>query len=273
MRRQRDRPMITTLAFRHLRVKPLRSLFLLLGFSLGVGVMVVLLSVGEAMLDQSRDVALVGGGEVTVLPEGIDVEAMRSGGVSGMFFGIDRARYLTRVMLGGPRHADVVRGGRAGHREQAGVSRHDARRHRRRPGRRRDPEPRPGDGRRARRPRRRVARLCRPIPPGWRPLRSSSTTSSTASTSRRGATPPGASGTTSTWCRARRVVVPELSRRRRGARRPLGRPAPRSRAAGRTAATSASPPTSRRSGSGSIPPGPTSPSGRAPSSSGTVSTG
>ncbi len=101
--------MIGTLAFRHLRVKPIRSLFLLLGFSLGVGVMVVLLSVGEAMLDQSRDVALVGGGEVTVLPEGIDVEAMRSGGVSGMFFGIDRARYLTRVIFGGPRHADAVR--------------------------------------------------------------------------------------------------------------------------------------------------------------------
>ncbi len=105
----RARHVITTLAFRHLRVKPLRSLFLLLGFSLGVGVMVVLLSVGEAMLDQSRDVALVGGGEVTVLPEGIDVEAMRSGGVSGMFFAIDRARYLTRVIFGGPRHADVVR--------------------------------------------------------------------------------------------------------------------------------------------------------------------
>ncbi len=102
------RHVITTLAFRHLRVKPLRSLFLLFGFSLGVGVMVVLLSVGEAMLDQSRDVALVGGGEMTVLPEGIDVEAMRSGGLSGMFFGIDRARYLTRVIFGGPRHADVV---------------------------------------------------------------------------------------------------------------------------------------------------------------------
>ena len=101
--------MIGTLAFRHLRVKPLRSLFLLVGFSLGVGVMVVLLSVGEAMLDQSRDVSLIGGGEITVLPEGIDVEAMRSGGVSGMFFGIDRARYLTRVIFGGPRQADVVR--------------------------------------------------------------------------------------------------------------------------------------------------------------------
>jgi hypothetical protein len=101
--------MLLTLAFRHLWVRKLRALFLLLGFSLGVGVMVVLLSVGEAMLDQSRDVSLVGGGEVTVLPLGIDVEAMRTGGLSGMFFAIDRVRYLTRQVLGGPRHADLVR--------------------------------------------------------------------------------------------------------------------------------------------------------------------
>jgi hypothetical protein len=101
--------MITTLAFRHLVVRKLRSLFLLLGFSLGVGVMIVLLSVGEAMLAQSRDVSLVGGGEITVLPQGIDVEAMRTGGLSGMFFGIDRARFLTRQLLGGPRYQALVR--------------------------------------------------------------------------------------------------------------------------------------------------------------------
>ena len=101
--------MLTTLAFRHLLVRKLRSLFLLFGFSLGVGVMIVLLSVGEAMLDQSRDVSLVGGGEVTILPQGIDVEAMRTGGLSGMYFGIDRARFLTRQVLGGARHGDVVR--------------------------------------------------------------------------------------------------------------------------------------------------------------------
>ena len=71
--------------------------------------MVVLLSVGEAMLDQSRDVSLVGGGEITVLPQGIDIEAMRTGGLGGMFFGIDRARYLTRQAIGGPRHARIVR--------------------------------------------------------------------------------------------------------------------------------------------------------------------
>jgi hypothetical protein len=101
--------MIGTLAFRHLLVKKVRSLFLLLGFSLGVGVMIVLLSVGEAMLEQSRDVSLVGGGELTVLPQGIDVEAMRTGGLGGMFFGIDRARFLTRQTLGGGRHRDLIR--------------------------------------------------------------------------------------------------------------------------------------------------------------------
>ena len=101
--------MLLTLAFRHLWVRKVRSLFLLLGFALGVGVMVVLLSVGEAMLDQSRDVSLVGGGEITILPQGIDVEAMRTGGLGGMFFGIDRARFLTRQALGGPRHAGLVR--------------------------------------------------------------------------------------------------------------------------------------------------------------------
>jgi hypothetical protein len=101
--------MLLTLAFRHLWVRKLRSLFLLLGFSLGVGMLIVLLSVGEAMLDQSRDVSLLGGGEVTVLPEGIDIEAMRTGGAGGMFFTIDRARFLTRLVLGGPRYRNMVR--------------------------------------------------------------------------------------------------------------------------------------------------------------------
>ena len=101
--------MIPTLAFRHLLVRKLRSVFLLVGFALGVGVMIVLLSVGQAMLEQSRDNSLVGGGEVTVLPQGIDVEAMRTGGISGMFFGIDRARFLSRQMIGGARQHRLVR--------------------------------------------------------------------------------------------------------------------------------------------------------------------
>ncbi len=100
--------MLWTLAIRPLWVKKARSLFLLLGYGLGVGVMIVLLSVGEAMLEQSRDVSLVGGGDVTALPQGIDIEAMRTGGLSGMFFGIDRARFVSRQLLGGPRYARIV---------------------------------------------------------------------------------------------------------------------------------------------------------------------
>jgi hypothetical protein len=100
---------ILTLAFRHLLVRKLRSLFLLFGFSLGVGVMIVLLSIGEAMLNQSRDTSLIGGGEVTVLPLGIDIEAMRTGGIGAMFFGIDRARFLVRQVLGGSRQRQLVR--------------------------------------------------------------------------------------------------------------------------------------------------------------------
>jgi hypothetical protein len=98
-----------TLAIRHLLVRPGRAVVLLVGYAIGVAVMIVLLSVGTAMLEQSRDVALVGGGDLTVLPEGIDLEALRTGGMTGLFFGIDRARFVTRQLLGGPRHADVVR--------------------------------------------------------------------------------------------------------------------------------------------------------------------
>ncbi|HEY3934519.1 MAG TPA: hypothetical protein VGL65_07850 [Gemmatimonadales bacterium] len=96
------------IALRHLVVRPGRALVLLLGYALGVAVMIVLLSIGDAMLDQSRDASLVGGGDLTALPHGIDVEAMRTGGLAGMFFGIDGARFVTRELLGGSRHARLV---------------------------------------------------------------------------------------------------------------------------------------------------------------------
>jgi len=86
--------MIRLLALRHLMLKPWRGVFLLLGFSMGVAVMIVLLSIGEALLDQSRDERLVGGGSVTVLPEGVDVEVLKTGGLGGMFFSIDHARFI-----------------------------------------------------------------------------------------------------------------------------------------------------------------------------------
>jgi hypothetical protein len=71
--------------------------------------MVVLLSIGTAMLSQARDERLVGGGEVTVLPEGIDVEVMKTGGLGGMFLSIDHARFVYRQLLAAPRLAGDVR--------------------------------------------------------------------------------------------------------------------------------------------------------------------
>jgi hypothetical protein len=101
--------MIWTLAIRHLTARPGRAALLLGGYALGVAVMIVLLAVGDAMLTQSKDAALVGGGDVLAIPEGVNLEALRTGGMSGMFFGIDRARFVTRQMLGGPRHEALVR--------------------------------------------------------------------------------------------------------------------------------------------------------------------
>lgn len=100
--------MITLLALRNLAHRPLRSLFLLFGYSLGVGVMIVLLAIGEAMLAQARDEKLVGGGQVTVLPEGMDIEVMKTGGVGGLFFSIANARFIYRQLLASPRLARDV---------------------------------------------------------------------------------------------------------------------------------------------------------------------
>lgn len=100
--------MIGLLALRNLTHRPLRSAFLLAGYGLGVGVMIVLLAIGEALLVQARDERLVGGGDVTVLPEGIDLEVMKTGGVGGLFFSIDHARFVYRQLLAAPRFASVV---------------------------------------------------------------------------------------------------------------------------------------------------------------------
>jgi len=101
--------MIHVLARRNLTLRPWRSALLLGGFGLGVGVMIVLLAIGEAMLTQARDERLVGGGDITVLPEGIDVEVMKTGGVGGMFFSISNARFLDLQLLSSQRHAGQVK--------------------------------------------------------------------------------------------------------------------------------------------------------------------
>src|SRR6476469_8208136 len=95
--------MIRLLATRNLTLNPWRSVFLLFGFSMGVAVMIVLLSIGEALLDQAKDEKLVGGGSITVLPEGIDVEVMKTGGLGGLFFSIDHARFIYGQLLAAPR--------------------------------------------------------------------------------------------------------------------------------------------------------------------------
>ena len=100
--------MIRLLATRNLTLKPWRSVFLLFGFSMGVAVMIVLLSIGEALLDQAKDEKLVGGGTITVLPEGVDVEVMKTGGLGGLFFSIDHARFIHQQLLAAPRLADLV---------------------------------------------------------------------------------------------------------------------------------------------------------------------
>ena len=97
------------LALRHLTLRPGRTLLLLAGYGVGVAVMIVLLSIGEALLAQARDERLVGGGDITVLPEGIDVEVMKTGGLGGMFFSIDHARFIHLQLLSAPRLASDVR--------------------------------------------------------------------------------------------------------------------------------------------------------------------
>src|SRR5262249_23028810 len=103
-----ERVVIERLALRNLVLKPWRSAFLLFGYSLGVGVMIVLLSIGEALLAQARDEKLVGGGDITVLPDGIDVEVLKTGGLGGMYFSIDRARFIYGQLLAAPRLSPFV---------------------------------------------------------------------------------------------------------------------------------------------------------------------
>ncbi len=100
--------MIWQLAWRNVTDRPWRALLLLLGYGLGVAVMITLLAVGEAMLTQAREEKLVGGGDITVLPDGIDLEVLKTGGLGGMFFSVPNARFVYRQVLASPRHARLV---------------------------------------------------------------------------------------------------------------------------------------------------------------------
>jgi hypothetical protein len=100
--------MIGQLALRNITYRPWRSILLFVGFGVGVAVMIVLLSIGEAMLSQARNEKLVGGGTITVLPEGLDVEVMKTGGVGGLFFSIDHASFLYHQVLASPRYRGQI---------------------------------------------------------------------------------------------------------------------------------------------------------------------
>lgn len=100
--------MIWHLAWRNIAHRPWRAVLLFLGYGIGVAVMVTLLAVGEAMLTQARDEKLVGGGDITVLPDGIDLEVLKTGGLGGMFFSIPNARFVYRQVLASPRLSAYV---------------------------------------------------------------------------------------------------------------------------------------------------------------------
>ena len=100
--------MIAQLALRNITYRPWRSVLLFFGYGVGVAVMIVLLSIGEAMLSQARNEKLVGGGSITVLPEGLDVEVMKTGGIGGLFFSIDHASFLYRQLFASPRYKNEI---------------------------------------------------------------------------------------------------------------------------------------------------------------------
>ena len=60
--------MAQLLAWRSVSSRPMRALLLCGGFGVGVGVMIVLLAVGEAMVRQASQERLVGGGTSPCCP-------------------------------------------------------------------------------------------------------------------------------------------------------------------------------------------------------------
>jgi hypothetical protein len=87
------------LLVRTLGSRPKRTLLFLLGYGLATAVMVTLLAVGEAVLQQARDKDLLGGGDLILVPQGIDLESMKVGGITALYYSIPEARFLVRQVL------------------------------------------------------------------------------------------------------------------------------------------------------------------------------
>jgi tocopherol cyclase-like protein len=96
-------PAAWLVARRALLDRPWRSALLLLGYGVGVAIMIALLSVGDALLLEAKDRNLVAGGDVAVLPEGIDPAVIKVNGVTGMFLTVPNAGFLVRDVIEGPR--------------------------------------------------------------------------------------------------------------------------------------------------------------------------
>lgn len=88
--------------------RPKRTLLFLIGYAMATAVMITLLAVGEAVLLQAQDKDLVGGGDVILVPQGIDIESLKVGGVSAMYYTIPQARFIVRQVLSSSRFRDSI---------------------------------------------------------------------------------------------------------------------------------------------------------------------
>ena len=112
--------MIFRLALRSLLTHPIRTLVLACGFGLGVGVMAMLLGVGEVILDQARSPAVSGGGDVVIasstgeLPSArwILSSGLRTGGLEGRVSAASPSRRATLYLVKNGRRVADSRTGR-----------------------------------------------------------------------------------------------------------------------------------------------------------------
>jgi len=100
--------MVWLLAWRSLWDRPRRTLVLLVGYGIGVAVMIALLSVGDALLTQARDRDLVAGGDLVLLPEGVDPAVLKVNGVTDLYFTIQQAGFIVREILHGVRFGPEI---------------------------------------------------------------------------------------------------------------------------------------------------------------------
>jgi hypothetical protein len=93
---------------RTFRARPKRTILFLLGYALTTAVMITLLSVGHAVLEEARDKDLLGGGDLILVPQGIDVESMKVGGITALYYSIPQARFIVRQILHSSRFKDQI---------------------------------------------------------------------------------------------------------------------------------------------------------------------